>query len=225
MIELRAVSKEYTQGGRVTATLQGIDLHVARGQFVSVMGPSGAGKSTLLHLIAGLDVPTRGEIYVDGRCRSTTSDDETTRFRRRHLGIVFQGFNLLPTLTVEDNVALPLLLDGAASRAARLRASRLLERVGLLQRRSHRPDQLSGGEAQRVAIARALVIEPLVLLADEPTGSLDSVTGRQVLALLAEVQREADVTVLLVTHDATAAAHGSRVVHMADGQLVTPPMA
>ena len=177
MVRLERVVKTYRQGGRELRALDGVTLTVAAGEFAAIMGPSGSGKSTLLHLIGGLDVPTSGEVWLDGRALSTMTDDEVTIFRRRHVGFVFQFFNLLPTLSAEENVAYPLLLDGVAWRDAAPRVARALDRVGLADRRTHRPDELSGGEAQRVAVARALVVEPRLLLADEPTGNLDSKSG------------------------------------------------
>src|SRR5262249_13838003 len=169
--------------------VRGVDLEIPAGQLVSVVGPSGSGKSTLLHLLGGLDQPTEGEIVIGGTPISGMSDDEITIFRRRKIGFVFQFFNLLPTLTAEENVALPLLLDGRGWREVRPKVESVLDQVGLGRRRQHRPDELSGGEMQRVAIARALVIDPVLILADEPTGNLDSRTGEQVLALVREANR------------------------------------
>jgi putative ABC transport system ATP-binding protein len=199
----------------------GVSLTVARGEFVSVMGPSGSGKSTLLHLIGGLDVPTSGTVTIDGRLLSALDDDALTLFRRRHVGFVVQAFNLLPTLTAEENVALPLLLDRVSRKDVRTRVERVLALVGLEHRRDHRPEALSGGEMQRVALARALVVEPLVLLADEPTGNLDSATGAAILAELRATARRLAQTVVMVTHDPHAAAIGDRVVSMIDGRVPT----
>ncbi len=221
MIRLDRVSKTFRQGARVLAALDGVSLEVPRGQFLAVMGPSGSGKSTLLHLTAGLDAPSAGTVFIDGRPISGMSDDEVTIFRRRHLGIVFQFFNLLPTLSAEENVALPLLLDGKRMADVRPRVERLLDLAGLAARRCHRPDELSGGELQRVAIARALVIEPLVLLADEPTGNLDSKTGIEVLAWMRETAARLGQTVVMVTHDGGAAAYADRVVTLTDGRIVS----
>ena len=197
-----------------------MDLDIPTGQLVSVVGPSGSGKSTLLHLLGGLDQPTEGEIVIGGTPISGMSDDEITIFRRRKIGFVFQFFNLLPTLTAEENVALPLLLDGRGWREVRPKVESVLDQVGLGRRRQHRPDELSGGEMQRVAIARALVIDPVLILADEPTGNLDSRTGEQVLALVRDANR-GGATVVLVTHDARAASYGSRTVTMQDGGIVS----
>jgi putative ABC transport system ATP-binding protein len=220
MVRLEHVVKAYRQGTRALRALDGVTLAVARGEFVAVMGPSGSGKSTLLHLIGGLDAPTAGEVWVDERALSTMSDDDVTIFRRRHVGFVFQFFNLLPTLSAEENVAYPLLLDGRPRRDVLPRAARALERVGLADRRTHRPDELSGGEAQRVAVARALVLEPLLLLADEPTGSLDSKTGEEVLDLIRDACGALGTTVVMVTHDARAAAVAGRTITLVDGRVV-----
>jgi len=198
-----------------------VSLRVAAGEFVAVTGPSGSGKSTLLQLVGGLDVPSTGRVIIDGRPLAEMNDRDLTVFRRRRVGVVFQSFNLLPTHTAEENVALPLRYDGRPAADVRERVARALARVGLLPRRRHRPDQLSGGEQQRVAIARALVTEPAVLLADEPTGNLDSVTGAQVLALIADAHAERGCTVLLVTHDEQAAARASRTVTLRDGAMTS----
>jgi putative ABC transport system ATP-binding protein len=183
------------------------------------MGPSGSGKSTLLHLMGGLDTPTAGEIVIDGTAISRMSDDEITIFRRRKIGFVFQFFNLLPTYSAEENVALPLLLDRRRARDVRERVGVALEQVGLAHRRRHRPDELSGGEMQRVAIARALVIDPLLILADEPTGNLDTRTGEQILDLIREANRGRGCTVVLVTHEARAAGYARRTVTLKDGRV------
>jgi putative ABC transport system ATP-binding protein len=220
MVRLEQVVKAYRQGARELRALDGVTLAVGRGEFVAVMGPSGSGKSTLLHLIGGLDAPTAGEVWVDGRPLSTMSDDQVTVFRRRHVGFVFQFFNLLPTLTAEENVAYPLLLDGRPRGDVLPRAARALEGVGLADRRTHRPDELSGGEAQRVAVARALVTEPLLLLADEPTGNLDSKTGDEVLGLIRDACRGLGTTVVMVTHDARAASVAGRTITLVDGRVV-----
>ena len=219
MIRIHGLTKVYDQGRVAVRALDGIELEVEAGEFVALMGKSGSGKSTLLHLIGGLDTPTAGEIEVCGAALARMSDDELTRFRRREVGFVFQFFHLLPHLTAEQNVALPLVLDGQGERDARRRAAALLERVGLSHRASHRPDELSGGEMQRVAIARALVAEPALLLADEPTGNLDEKTGDDVLALLREVAETRSLTTLLVTHDSRVASRARRVVEIQDGRI------
>ena len=220
MIALSDVHKVFRQGEAEVRALAGVSLEVAAGEFVAIRGPSGSGKSTLLHLIGGLDVPSAGDIRIDGALLSRLSDDELTVFRRRRIGIVFQFFNLLPTLSAEENVALPLLLDGARARDARPRALAALEQVGLAHRRRHRPDELSGGEMQRAAVARALVIEPRLILADEPTGNLDTTTGEQILSLICRANAERGCTVVLVTHDPRAATYGTRVITLNDGVVV-----
>jgi len=220
MISVREVHKVFRQGDADVRALAGVSVDVAAGQFVSIMGPSGSGKSTLLHLMGGLDVPTTGEIVIDGTAISRMSDDEITIFRRRKIGFVFQFFNLLPTYSAEENVALPLLLDRRRARDVRDRVAAALDQVGLGHRRRHRPDELSGGEMQRVAIARALVIDPVLILADEPTGNLDTRTGEQILALIRDANRSRGSTVVLVTHDARAAAHADRIVTLKDGTVV-----
>ena len=217
MIALRDVHKVFHQGEVEVRALAGISLDIAAGAFVSIMGPSGSGKSTLLHLMGGLDLPTSGEISLDGSVLSRLSDDEITLLRRRKVGFVFQFFNLLPTYTAEENVALPLMLDGLSRREVRPRVEAALQQVGLSHRRRHRPEELSGGEMQRVAIARALVIDPRVILADEPTGNLDTKTGEQVLELLAAANRDRHCTIVLVTHDSRAAAHAERLITLKDG--------
>jgi putative ABC transport system ATP-binding protein len=220
MIELDRVQKAYRGRSGDVQAVAGVSLVIAPGEFVAVTGPSGSGKSTLLHLMGGLDTPTAGDVVIDGIALAALSDEALTVFRRRKVGFVFQAFNLLPTHSVEENVALPLELDGRPMREVRARVGRALDVVGLTPRRRHRPDELSGGEMQRAAIARALVVEPLVLLADEPTGNLDSETGTHVLDALAAVNARG-CTVVLVTHEAAAAARAHRLVRLRDGRLVT----
>jgi putative ABC transport system ATP-binding protein len=220
MIRLIDVHKTFKQGASDVTALAGVSLEIAKGEFVAVMGPSGSGKSTLLHLIGGLDRPTRGDVAVGGQVISQMGDDEVTLFRRKKIGFVFQFFNLLPTLTAIENAALPAILDGRAETEARAKSAALLERVGLSGRSSHLPEELSGGEIQRLAIARALVFSPPILLADEPTGNLDSKTGGAILQLMRDINREEDSTVVMVTHDRAAAAIGDRVIQLKDGFLV-----
>jgi putative ABC transport system ATP-binding protein len=220
-IEGQSLRKTYHTGEVDVEVLRGVDLEVGRGEFVAIMGPSGSGKSTLLHLLGGIDVPTSGRVLLDGEDLSTLDDDGRTLLRRRRLGFIFQTFNLLPTLTAEENVALPLELDGVPSPEARERAQAVLEQVGMSHRREHVPGKLSGGEQQRVAVARALAIEPLVLLADEPTGNLDSANGRQVTALLRGLADEFQQTIVMVTHDSAVAAAADRLVQLRDGLVVT----
>lgn len=220
MIRLVNVSKIYNgAAGRVVA-LADVSLEVAPGEFVALMGPSGCGKSTLLHLVAAVDLPTSGEVWVDGQHLTRLSDAALSRFRRDRVGIVYQFYNLLPTLSAWENVALPALLAGASPKSARERALKLLRQVGTSPRADHWPHELSGGEMQRVAIARALINRPAVLVADEPTGNLDSVAGRELLDLLAGLNAEHRVTVLLATHSEDAAAAAGRVLHLKDGAVV-----
>lgn len=219
MISLQQVRKVYGDGETRVEALRGVDLEIGAGEFVSVMGPSGSGKSTLLNLVSALDIPTAGRIVIDGVDIGTLDDDALTLFRRRRIGLVFQFFNLMPTLDAVDNVLLPVLLERAAGADDRRRASALLEAVGLAGRAAHKIHQLSGGEMQRVAIARALILEPRLILADEPTGNLDSATGAAILALLQRTAREHGTTVVMVTHDRVAAEAGGRLVRLRDGHI------
>lgn len=219
MILLKDVSRDYGEGKLVHA-LSHVSLRIERGERVAVMGPSGSGKSTLLNLICGLDEPTAGTISIDGVEIAALDDDARTRLRREKIGMIFQTFNLLPTLTATENVALPLRLNGMVKAAAEQRATAMLSRVGLGSRASHKPDQLSGGERQRIAIARALIFEPPLLLADEPTGNLDSHTGEEILSLLDDLHREFNTTILMVTHNEEAAAHCTRIIRLRDGSIV-----
>ncbi|HWQ32392.1 MAG TPA: ABC transporter ATP-binding protein [Blastocatellia bacterium] len=219
MILLKDVSRDYGDGKLVHA-LSHVSLRIERGERVAVMGPSGSGKSTLLNLICGLDEPTAGTISIDGVEIAALDDDARTRLRREKIGMIFQTFNLLPTLTATENVALPLRLNGTAKAAAEQRAIAMLSRVGLGSRAAHKPDQLSGGERQRIAIARALIFEPPLLLADEPTGNLDSHTGEEILSLLDDLHREFNTTILMVTHNEEAAAHCTRIIRLRDGSIV-----
>jgi len=223
MISFAQVTKTFAQGGREVVAVSDLTLDIASGEFLAVVGPSGSGKSTLLHLAGGLDLPTAGRVEVAGVATSHMSDDELTGLRRRRIGFVFQFFNLLPALTVEENVALPLLLDGARLPTVRDRVRAMIDAVELTPRREHRPAELSGGEMQRAAIARALVTDPEIVLADEPTGNLDSRTGEEVLRLLRALTAEGGRprTVVLVTHDPAAAARGDRRVTLRDGRLVS----
>ncbi len=218
MIEVMKASKTYHQGAREVRALRNVSLNIGKGEFLSIMGPSGSGTSTLLNLIGGLDQPTTGEIFIDGRPLHGIPDDELTLIRRRRIGFVFQFFNLLPILTAVENVSLPLLLEGFPLSKVRQKAVQLLEQVGLGERAEHRPEQLSGGEMQRVAIARALITDPAVLLADEPTGNLDSHTSEEIFGLLASLNEKGQ-TIVMVTHDPKAAAYGTRIVTMKDGAM------
>jgi putative ABC transport system ATP-binding protein len=214
------LTKRFRQGARTVEALTGLDLTVARGELVAVMGASGSGKSTLLHVAGGLTRPDAGRALVEGQDLAALSDHALTLFRRRRIGLVFQAFNLIPALTLEENVALPLQADGRGELAAS-RVPPLLERLGIADRRAHRPDQLSGGEQQRAAIARALVTDPALVLADEPTGSLDSVTGQSICKLLDELCREQGRTVVVVTHEPAVAVWSRRVVVLKDGKRLT----
>jgi putative ABC transport system ATP-binding protein len=213
------VGKTYAVGGSLVAALTDVSLTVDAGEFVAVVGPSGCGKSTFLHLCGAMDRPSSGRLILDGERLDALSEEALTRLRRRRIGFVFQFFNLLPTLTLGENIALPLLLDGTPTGDAMTRAAGLAERVGVAHRLDHLPAQLSGGEMQRAAIARALVHAPVLLVADEPTGNLDSTNGLRVLDLLQVMNRESGVTVLLATHAAEIAAAADRVVELRDGHL------
>ena len=213
-----AVSRRYGDGESAVDALRGVTLEVPAGQFTAVMGPSGSGKSTLMHLLAGLDTPSTGTVLIGGEDITKMNDKQLTKLRRKHIGFVFQSFTLLPTLTAEENLLLPLSIAGRKANKADLEA--LIARIGLDERRSHRPSELSGGQQQRVAIARALIGAPTVLFADEPTGNLDSASGAEILALLREAVELDGQTTLMVTHDPRAAAAADRVVFIADGRLV-----
>ncbi len=219
-VAVRALTKVYGTGVAQVEALRGIDLEVARGEFVAVMGPSGSGKSTLLHLIGGLDAPTSGQVWVGGEDLGALDDDRLTLLRRRRIGFIFQAFNLLDVLTALENVALPLVIDGLAEAAAQQRAAAALELVDVAHRKNHLPSQLSGGEQQRLAIARALVTQPLLLLADEPTGNLDSANSDQVITLLRKLVDERGQTILMVTHNARHAAMADRLLRLRDGRVV-----
>jgi putative ABC transport system ATP-binding protein len=218
MIRVRDLAMRLESGGRPVTILDGISLDVAAGEVVAVTGPSGSGKSTLLGLIAGLDTPSGGSIAVDGVDVTRLGEGELARFRRRTIGFVFQSYHLIPTLTAAENVAVPL--DLAEAGAPLATATRLLDEVGLGERAHHYPAQLSGGEQQRVAIARAMALSPPLLLADEPTGNLDSATGAAIVDLLLALNRDRGSTLLLVTHDATLAARAGRAVALRDGRIV-----
>lgn len=220
VLEAKSVKKEYKLGQHVVNALTGVNFIVEEGEFVAIMGPSGSGKSTLLHLLGGLDSPTDGNITLAGQSLAKLSEHKTTLVRRHNVGFVFQFFNLLPTLTAEENVLLPVIIDGKNPRKYKERLSNILDLVGLLDRRKHKPDQLSGGEQQRVAIARALITEPAILLADEPTGNLDTKTGTAIMELLRRSCNELNQTVIAVTHDPKAAAYANRVIFLRDGDIV-----
>jgi putative ABC transport system ATP-binding protein len=219
MLELRDATKVYRQGRREVHAVRGVSLAVRPGEIVALVGPSGSGKSTVLHLLGGLDRPTTGSALFDGRDLASLSDDDLTLLRRDRIGHVFQFFNLLPTLSAAENVALPLLLGGAPRDEAMARAAEGLAAVGLADRADHLPDEMSGGEQQRAAVARALAVRPRVLLADEPTGNLDSAAGAEVLEVIRSMTRGGERSVVMVTHDERAAAIGDRVVRLRDGRI------
>ena len=219
MIRCLDVRKSYGQGDNEITVLSGITVDIPQGQFSTIMGPSGSGKSTLLHLMGGLDRPSAGDVLVGERIISQMADDQVTLFRRTQIGFVFQFFNLLPTLTALENITLPFVLDGRPRDKADQRARFLLDKVGLSHRRSHLPEAMSGGEIQRLAIARALAFEPPIILADEPTGNLDSKNGQIVLNLLRRINQEDRCTVVMVTHSPEAAKVGDRTICLRDGLI------
>jgi putative ABC transport system ATP-binding protein len=220
MLETIELTKTHGEGATAVKALAGVSLKVSAGDFVAVMGPSGCGKSTLLHLCGGLDRPTSGRVLLDGADLGRMHDDALTELRRRQIGFIFQFFNLVPVLDAVENAALPLVLDGVPQAAAQRTAAGWLEKVGLGERLHHLPSQLSGGQQQRVAIARALVANPRLLLADEPTGNLDTRASGEIAALLRQAATEWGRTVLMVTHDPSIAAHASRIVFLKDGRVV-----
>ena len=219
ILEAKALRKIFQLGEHTVHALDGVDFAIEKGEFVALMGRSGSGKSTLLHLIGGLDRPTDGEVTLAGMQLSLLDDDKVTLVRRRNIGFIFQFFNLLPTLSTEENVALPLTIDGKDLNAYQEQISTLLRHVGLDGRRHHKPDQLSGGEQQRVAIARALVTQPSIVLADEPTGNLDSKNSTAIMELLRRSCDELQQTIIIVTHDPRAAAYADRAVFLRDGLI------
>jgi putative ABC transport system ATP-binding protein len=220
VLKATRVTKNYQMGQVQVQALKEVDFSVRRGEFVAIMGPSGSGKSTLLHLLGGLDTPSSGEIVLAGQQLSELTDDQITLVRRKKVGFVFQFYNLLPTLSAGENVALPLIIDGQNGLESRSRVNELLDLVGLEDRADHRPDQLSGGQQQRVAIARAFINRPEIVLADEPTGNLDSKSGNGILKLLRRTCREMQATIVMVTHDARAASYADRIVFLKDGRCV-----
>lgn len=219
MLETRDLHKSYQAGEARVDALRGITLKILPGEIVAITGPSGCGKSTLLHLLGALDTPTSGQVYLEGHPLHSLNDDKLTALRRLKIGFVFQFFHLLPTLTVEENVLLPLLLSGRVNPLARARARDLLTSVQLADRSHHRPHQLSGGQLQRAAIARALIHQPSILLADEPTGNLDSASSNAVIELITRLARKEKTTVLLVTHSQSVAATADRQIQLVDGRI------
>jgi putative ABC transport system ATP-binding protein len=220
IIEVKDLSKEYGQGTAAVTALKDVTINIEKGQFVAVMGPSGCGKSTLLHLIGGLDRPSSGSVAIDGKDISKMDDNTLTEMRRRQMGFIFQFYNLLPVLSAEENAALPLILDGVKPDTARARAREWLERNQMGERLTHKPDQLSGGQQQRVAISRALVSDPIIILADEPTGNLDSRASDEIATVLRNIVNKWGHTVLMVTHDPRIAAYADRIIFLKDGQIV-----
>ena len=216
-IEGQNIVKQYRVGTVDTPVLRDISLKIARGEFVSIMGPSGSGKSTLLYILSGLDMPTKGSVLLNGRDISGLDDAKKSILRRRNIGFVFQFYNLIPNLNVEENIMLPVLLDGKDMKGYKRKLDDILNVVGLSERRRHTPRELSGGQQQRVAIARALINDPDIIFADEPTGNLDSKSGAEILALLREINREQGKTVLMVTHSEDAAQYGNRMIYVRDG--------
>jgi len=218
IIEFRGIRKVYQMGGHALEALSGVSLEIGRGEFVSVMGPSGSGKSTLMNIIGCLDTPTSGEYYLEGSNVAGLTFDQLASIRNRKLGFVFQNFNLLPYATAWENVEVPLLFNGKNARRRRERVKELLEAVGLLNWKDHRPSELSGGEQQRIALARALANDPPILLADEPTGNLDSKSGEDIMDLLGRLWKDGR-TIVMVTHDDRIAAHSERTIRLFDGQV------
>jgi len=216
-IEGQSIVKQYRVGTVDTPVLRNISLKITRGEFVSIMGPSGSGKSTLLYILSGLDMPTKGRVLLNGRNISGMDDAKKSIMRRRNIGFVFQFYNLIPNLNVEENIMLPVLLDGKDMKEHRRKLNDILTVVGLSERRKHTPRELSGGQQQRVAIARALINNPDIIFADEPTGNLDSKSGTEILVLLREINREQGKTILMVTHSEDAAQYGNRMIYVRDG--------
>jgi len=220
MIEVNKVSKSFQLGADSVEILKNINLQVQKGEFISIMGPSGSGKSTLLYLMGGLDQVTKGTICVNGIEIRKLNDEAESRMRRRDIGFVFQAYNLINNLTLEENVMLPALLEGKKKADVVKQAEALMDRVGILKRRNHTPRELSGGEQQRTAIARALINQPAVLFADEPIGNLDSKSGKEVLELLRDINQEKGITILMVTHSEESTRYGNRIIRLKDGEIV-----
>jgi putative ABC transport system ATP-binding protein len=220
IVQTQNLTKIYGSGPTAVTALDHVNLNIHEGEFVAIMGPSGCGKSTLLHLLGGLDTPSNGEVLIDGASIGKMPDDQLTEMRRRRIGFVFQFFNLIPVLSAAENAALPVTLDGVKPVDANAKAREWLARFGLGERLSNRPDQLSGGEQQRVAIARALVAEPSLILADEPTGNLDTHSGDEIASLLRDVSKQYNRTIVMVTHDPRIAAYADRIIFLKDGMVV-----
>jgi putative ABC transport system ATP-binding protein len=219
IVEVKDLTKVYGSGETAVTALDRVSFDIQPGEFAAVMGPSGCGKSTLLHLLGGLDQPTGGSVWIGGQNLSQMRDEQVTRLRRQKIGLVFQFFNLIPVLTAVENVALPVTLDGVRQADAVSRAAAWLEKIGMTGRLTHRPDQLSGGQQQRVAIARALVAEPEIILADEPTGNLDTRSGEEVALLLQQASKDWNRAIIMVTHDPRIAAYADRIIFLKDGKI------
>lgn len=220
IIELKGVSKSFKLADRTVEVLKNVDLDIAEGEFISIMGPSGSGKSTLLYLMGGLDQASEGSILINGVRMSKLSDDDESSMRRNDIGFVFQAYNLIENLTLQENILLPALLEGKKRRDVMKKAEELMGIVGILDRRHHTPKELSGGEQQRAAIARALINEPKILFADEPIGNLDSRTGTEILKLLQNINNTKGITILMVTHSEESTKYGNRIIRLKDGQIV-----
>jgi putative ABC transport system ATP-binding protein len=220
MIQAENVYKSFPLGDQTVEVLKNVNLEINKGEFISIMGPSGSGKSTLLYLLGGLDKASKGSICVNGVEMQTLNDEAESRMRRNDIGFVFQAYNLIDNLTLEENIMLPALLEGKKKKEAMKKAEALMARVGILKRRNHTPKELSGGEQQRTAIARALINDPAVLFADEPIGNLDSQSGREVLGLLRDINKEKGITILMVTHSEESTQYGNRIIRLKDGEIV-----
>jgi len=220
LFELKDVWKIYKMKGVETQALRGVSVKVKKGEYIAIIGPSGSGKSTLMHIMGCLDTPTRGKVYIEDKEVSKLSEDELAKIRRKKIGFVFQAYNLIPGLTAIENVALPMRFDGKSKKESLVKAKKLLERVGLGKRLHHKPNEMSGGEQQRVAIARALINNPEAILADEPTGNLDTKSGREIFELLEELHRKLKKTIVIVTHDINLARRAHREVKIKDGKIV-----
>ncbi len=220
LVQTQNLTKIYGSGSTAVTALDHVNIKISDGEFVAIMGPSGCGKSTLLHLLGGLDTPSDGQVIIDGTSIAEMPDDQVTELRRRKIGFVFQFYNLIPVLSAAENAALPVTLDGVTPTVAKEKAKQWLERFGLGERLSSRPDQLSGGQQQRVAIARALVAEPSLVLADEPTGNLDTRAGDEIASLLRDVSKQYNRTIVMVTHDPRIAAYADRIIFLKDGVVV-----
>lgn len=225
VLQAQSVNRTFGQGASQVVAVRDVDLSISRAEFVAIMGPSGCGKSTLLHLMAGIERPTSGQVLLEGQDLAGMDDESRSILRRRRIGFVFQRINLLPTLNALENVALPLRLDGISRKTALDRARKALEDAGVPHREKHRPGEMSGGEAQRVAIARAIVIEPAVILGDEPTGALDTTMGRHIVQLFRRLVSDSSQTIVVVTHDPSVAAEADRIIYMRDGIIIDEPAA